>query len=694
MGGMRKSLTASVTVAVAALILLLAGGGLLIGIYIDSERQRDLRQWESRLSLVAEGKADSIARLVQAERRNLLDLAENASLQLYLWQVVQAREAGTEAAQLGFLRNLMLAAAERGGYLPPLEAAIPANVPRAAASGLALLDSRLVPVISTPGLGDPRPQYAGFLERARELPARAHLSEMLLDAEDRPVLVTALAVGAPPGVSREAQPAAQGLLLAVRSASQELIPLLIRGPAFAEPNEALLLVQRDDAVFFISPASDALSGLRRSLPLDDSRFAEAAAVMQPGRLVELENYRDRRVLQVAREVRGQDWLVAQQVDAAEAMSIANERRNLLLLALSLLLLFIAACVVAAWRHGSSVRARAQAAELERHSGELQRRTDLLHAISDNINVLTLLATREGRLRFVNQAAARAIRIRRDDLVGRVMEDVLPGAHDAGLAASCAQAREQRKPVQRLVTLPLGDGPREFQASFIPVATMCEERDLTLAVLGDITELRAMEDRHSALLRDLVRILATVVDRHDPYAAEHTRRIRQLAGLMADELALSPPERETLDLAATLANIGKIMIPDDLLTKPGPLTEAEQALLRKHVDYTIELLRGIDFDGPVLEVIAQKQERLDGSGYPRGTAGETISLPGRILAVANAFVALVSARAWRDGLPVRDALDQLLAGAGTQYDRRVIAALFHVAENRLDLGDWEPPPDQE
>jgi HD-GYP domain-containing protein (c-di-GMP phosphodiesterase class II) len=91
---------------------------------------------------------------------------------------------------------------------------------------------------------------------------------------------------------------------------------------------------------------------------------------------------------------------------------------------------------------------------------------------------------------------------------------------------------------------------------------------------------------------------------------------------------------------------------------------------------------------VVEVIRQKNEYLDGSGYPAGLSGDDIRRESRILAVANAFVAMSSARAYRSGKPVREALDLLLADAGQRYDRVVVAALFHVAESRPDWAAWQ------
>ena len=89
---------------------------------------------------------------------------------------------------------------------------------------------------------------------------------------------------------------------------------------------------------------------------------------------------------------------------------------------------------------------------------------------------------------------------------------------------------------------------------------------------------------------------------------------------------------------------------------------------------------------MLETIGQKQELMDGSGYPRGLRGEGILLTARILAVANAFVALVSPRAYRDAVSIPAALDQLLAESKDKYDRHVVAALFHLAENRSALAE--------
>ncbi len=700
----RRPLLSPVAIALLALLVLIGLGAVLINVYIEGERQRDLLQWESRLGLVADAKADAIARLLAADRRDLEELARNASLQLYLGQVVRARQSGApaaEPAQQAYLRNLILAAAERGGYLPDASARVPANVPRTGTSGLALLDAELNSVVVTPGLAGAMGRYSEVARRALAPPAQPAV-DLVLGADDRAMLVIAVPVGPVSGAIQSgagAVAAPAGVVLGVRSADQDLFPLLGRGPAFAEDSETLLLARRDERVVFLAPTREGANALRRSMPLErpqaDAELAEVSAVMAPDRFADLDNYRGTPVLQVSRRIRGQategqTWVLAQQVNREEALASADDRRQFLMATLSLLLVAIAALAVAAWRHGSSVRARHQADELRDKAAKLQRQTDLLHTITDNLDVLTVLVNREQEVVFTNQATASAAKSSIASIVGGRLSNVFGHATAILLGDLSEDVRRQRMPVHRVLPLTLGGALKSFQVSLIPVERIGERRQLVLLVLSDVTEIKVAEQLHADLLRDLVGKLSDAVALHDPYSAHHASRMAEVVQAVARELGLPADQQETLGLAATLANIGKIMLPSDLLTKTEPLTSADRELLRRHVDYSLELLKGLDFEGPVLDVIAQKQELLDGTGYPLGLTEQEMSLSGRILSVANAFVALVSARAYRQGVSIDAALEELLRGAGTQYDRRVISALFHVTANRQDWTRWSSP----
>jgi len=154
------------------------------------------------------------------------------------------------------------------------------------------------------------------------------------------------------------------------------------------------------------------------------------------------------------------------------------------------------------------------------------------------------------------------------------------------------------------------------------------------------------------------------------------------------MALPKERLDSLAMAALLANIGKLYIPAEMLTNIEPLNEEQELMLRKNISYSVEILKDLEFDGPVIDFVRQKNECLDGSGYPQGVSGEAIFQESRILSVANAFVAMTSSRAYRPGKPIKDVLDILISEAGSRYDRHVIAALFHVAENHSDWENWQ------
>jgi HD-GYP domain-containing protein (c-di-GMP phosphodiesterase class II) len=207
-------------------------------------------------------------------------------------------------------------------------------------------------------------------------------------------------------------------------------------------------------------------------------------------------------------------------------------------------------------------------------------------------------------------------------------------------------------------------------------------------MHDITELKDAQGKHNRLMDGIISTLAQVIDKHDPHCVHHSERTREVAVAIARAMGLPKDRIDALAMAALLANIGKLYIPSEVLTNIEPLTEAEERMLRENINYSVEILKDLDFDGPVIEFVQQKNESLDGSGYPNGLSGEAIHQESRILSVANAFVAMTSSRAYRSGKPVKQVLDILIAEADGRYDRQVIAALFHVAENHSDWLSWQ------
>jgi HD-GYP domain-containing protein (c-di-GMP phosphodiesterase class II) len=192
-------------------------------------------------------------------------------------------------------------------------------------------------------------------------------------------------------------------------------------------------------------------------------------------------------------------------------------------------------------------------------------------------------------------------------------------------------------------------------------------------------------------RGTVMLLSDVIEFEDNYTAHHSRLVVELVNAVADELGLDHNERQELEFAAMLHDVGKITISKEILHKPTALTAKEFEVMKTH---TIEAQFMLDRVGGLLgrvgEVVRSCHERWDGSGYPDGLQGEEIPLASRIVFACDAYHAMTSDRVYRRALSKEQALGELAANAGTQFDPRVVAAISTVVRER-DLA--EPAVDE-
>ncbi len=197
--------------------------------------------------------------------------------------------------------------------------------------------------------------------------------------------------------------------------------------------------------------------------------------------------------------------------------------------------------------------------------------------------------------------------------------------------------------------------------------------------------RLFEDLHQAkaaieLAYDLtIEGWAKAVELRDQETAGHTRRVTEITLKLGRELGLSEEALEHLRRGAILHDVGKIAIPDGILLKPGPLNEQEWAIMKQHPVYAYEWLKEVPFLKKAIAIPWAHHERWDGSGYPRGLAGEAIPLAARIFAVADVFDALTSDRPYRKAWSREEALRYLREESGKQFDPRVVEAFFRLVE---------------
>jgi HD-GYP domain-containing protein (c-di-GMP phosphodiesterase class II) len=184
-------------------------------------------------------------------------------------------------------------------------------------------------------------------------------------------------------------------------------------------------------------------------------------------------------------------------------------------------------------------------------------------------------------------------------------------------------------------------------------------------------------RHEALFLQTVTALAQAVEMRDEYTGNHTQRVTVYSLLLAEEMGLSDLDRRRLQVATLLHDIGKIAIDDQILRKPGRLSEPEFENMKAHVVHGWEIVQMIPGLAWALPVVRGHHERWDGRGYPDGLAGEDIPLTARVVAVADAFDAMTSDRPYRQGMPAARAFAELVNGAGTHFDPNCVAAFLRV-----------------
>ncbi len=188
-----------------------------------------------------------------------------------------------------------------------------------------------------------------------------------------------------------------------------------------------------------------------------------------------------------------------------------------------------------------------------------------------------------------------------------------------------------------------------------------------------------------LFLSTIKALAAAVDAKDAYTHGHSEDIATLVDMIAREMKLPPREQEKAKLAGLLHDVGKIGIPDAILRKPGRLDASERAVMMSHATLGAEI---IDKPGPLQELVAivrHHHERYDGKGYPEGLAGRQIPIGAAILAVADAFDAMTSHRAYHSARPLAEALEELQRNAGTQFNPDVVDALARVIDQERAAG---------
>lgn len=204
----------------------------------------------------------------------------------------------------------------------------------------------------------------------------------------------------------------------------------------------------------------------------------------------------------------------------------------------------------------------------------------------------------------------------------------------------------------------------------------------LARTREIEFYKAAQKREAALFEETTEALANAIDAKDKYTHGHSTRVAILSRLIAEEAGLNEKECEQVYFAALLHDVGKIGVPDDIINKPGRLSDEEFAQIKLHPVFGNQILSSIK-QSPYLSIGAHyHHERYDGKGYPEGLAGDDIPRIARIIAVADAYDAMTSTRSYRGALDRIRVRDEIEAGIGKQFDAEYATIMLHLIDDGI------------
>lgn len=656
----RRTLAALLLVGiiVAAILYTLIDG------YTQEQRAVHKAHWSEKFSLSAHVRASAVSNLVAHKRNSLQVLASDTTLRLYL---TAPPDSDTALAYRQYLRNYVSAVSRQGGFAPT--AAANANAPT---SGNDPHESANVGIIVSDTAG------AVLLSTA----ALPNLSEKL------PALITAPALALVEFFAGDEQAAAAHRLMVWREA---IAP--VQGPEDGS--------QAVGYVFGAVPASQLLSELSNGAASDDGASMAADVVVQEGdqwrrvvsgepvpaiaRLspssaaVPLETMLEAdEMLHFLSPLAANDkWFLYQTVPQKDAFGDLDSRLfwlkfSVLSIVASLLLL-----AVLLWRHISAARLALLLQKVGAHE-------ELLNLILEATPSRIFITDSEHRFHYVNESAAKAMQSTPADMIGKSLRAVMGQHSAANYQHSLDEALKTQQQVRHYQEEKDGDALimaaniTHLPISHIPSPSGATKQGI-ITIEYDVTALVKHQLASKRMMDRLLETLLQLADQRDPNAAQHSHKVAALAEALAVTMQLGAQHIETARLAGLLLNMGKLMVPETMLSSDQTFSGTDKARIKLSLQQAFDYLADIPFDGPVLDTLRQSEECPDATG-PLALSDASTLVTARILKVANSFVALTSPRSYRKPMSEDKALSILEEKSGSEFSKAVVSALAHYQRN--------------
>ncbi len=682
-----KTKQAAVIAVVAVItVIIISTVGLIKFVAIESKR--DLVNWETRLGILADSRANAVNEWIARQFAELTSLADNQYLELYASQILQTpTESKEEPFQVSYLRNLLVFTAERSGFASKSIQTVNANVQTSGTSGIAILDKEKKVLVSTISM----PPLEGRLaEIIVNLPqSENYISNIYKGVDGKPSIVFSVPIPSVQGDDGSGMNYV-GSIVGIQTVEESLFPLLKQPGAMEKTAEAMLVRVDGNILNYISPTNDGSPALSKNLNITPELEA-SFAVLNPGQFAIKRDYAYNKVLVTGRKIANTPWTLVYKVNSDEALAESTTHRNNLLTIGIITIFFITAAIIAMWQYANFLKESRVAGRYRKMMMDLKAQKHILRIITDNKPEVTFIVDAKNRYRFANLKAAQQAGISAKEMLGQNMVNIMGKDKARPYIKMNATALADHKTVNTTQRFFIDGEEKIIQSCHIPLMYIPspddgKSRDGVLVIEQDITAPIQSKEKLLRALNAIIDTLLSFMDKRDKYTADHSTRVAKLASEIATEMGLEDILVETVKISGKLMNLGRMLIPLSLLTKSGELTNDEKHIFDETTDVSAELLEEIEFEGPVIETIKQAHERVDGDG-PYKLKGDDILITARILAVAEDFISLRSPRAHRLMKSLDETIQSINNEAGTKFDRKVVAALINYIENRGGREKW-------
>ncbi|MDP2921827.1 MAG: HD domain-containing phosphohydrolase [Candidatus Omnitrophota bacterium] len=338
---------------------------------------------------------------------------------------------------------------------------------------------------------------------------------------------------------------------------------------------------------------------------------------------------------------------------------------------------------------SSAKRKRKHRSIKELNTTLSLERQLLQNLLDNIPDAIYFKDDKNRIIRVNRFYAEGFKLPPEDIIGKTDFDFFPKDQAQKMFEDDLYVLKTGKPIiGKIERTLLPNGTYNcVTTTKIPIKNKKGKSIGTLGVTRDITAYDNSERTNLDMIINSLKVLDKILETKDPYTFGHTRRVSMIAERIAKELKWDENRVLELKMSAELHDIGKILIPLEILNKPGKLSDLEYKMVQEHAKQSYDMLKPYSFPSQLPEAIYQHHERLDGNGYPRGLMGDKILPEAKILAICDVLESMISHRPYRQALGMDVTLKELKENSGNKYDREIVDVVLRIINENNNKPFW-------